>query len=112
MKIFSEKTNKEYKTVEECEAAEKEYDAAVLAEQTKREELAAARKARAKEVEDAFAHVEEVKKQYAEALEKARAEYADKLNAFIKDYGQFHMTVKTGADNPFDLFDIFNKFWF
>ena len=112
MKIFSEKTHEEYKTVEECEAAEKKYDEALALAQKQKAELAAARKARAKEVEDAFAHVEEVKKQYAEALGKARAEYADKLNAFIKDYGSFHATIKTGTDNPFDLFDIFNKFWF
>ena len=29
----------------------------------------------------------------------------EKLDAFKKDYGSFHMTIKTGEDNPFNLFE-------
>jgi hypothetical protein len=112
MKIYSEKTNKEYATVEDCLAAEKEYDDAIaekkakeekaLAEaKAKREELAAARKERATEVEDAY-----------KAVLEAQKVYRQKLDAFVKDYGSFHMTVKTGDGNPFDLFNgFFDHFW-
>lgn len=112
MKILSEKTNKYYDTVEDCIAAEKEFDAKVLAEQKKKDELAAVRKARADEVEKAYQNLIEVKKTAAKAVEDAKKEYSDKLTAFCKDYGQFHMTLKTGIDNPFDAFDIFDWFRF
>ena len=112
MKIYSEKTNKEYATVEDCLVAEKEYDDAIaekkakeekaLAEaKAKREELVAARKERATEVEDAY-----------KAVLEAQKVYRQKLDAFVKDYGSFHMTVKTGDGNPFDLFNgFFDRFW-
>ena len=101
MKIFSEKTNKYYNTVEECLEAEKEYDEAVLEAENKKKELAENRKNRAKEVEDAY---------------KARLEadkvFKDKLNKFVDDYGSFHMTINTEVDDPFNLFDIFDSFPF
>lgn len=101
MKYFSEKINKAYDTEEECLTAEKEYDERVAAEKAKKEELVATRKARATEVEEA----------YKDALE-ARKIYQEKLNAFVKDYGSFHMTLRTGEGNPFDLFDrLFDRFW-
>ena len=112
MKIYSEKTNKEYATVEDCLAAEKEYDDAIAAKKAeeekalaeakaKREELATARKERATEVEDAY-----------KAVLEAQKVYRQKLDAFVKDYGSFHMTVKTGDGNPFDLFNgFFDRFW-
>ena len=101
LKIFSEKTNKYYNTVEECLEAEKEYDEAVLEAENKKKELAENRKNRAKEVEDAY---------------KARLEadkvFKDKLNKFVDDYGSFHMTINTEVDDPFNLFDIFDSFPF
>lgn len=107
MKILSEKTGKEYASVEECLAAEKEFDEAIAAKKAaeekalaerkaKQEELAAARKARAKEVEDAF-----------KAIVDAQKHYNEVKNAFLKDYGSFHMTLHTGDGNPFDLFSSF-----
>lgn len=114
MKIYSEKTNKEYATVEECLEAEKAFDNEVAAKKAaeekalverkaKQEALAAERKTRAVEVEDAY-----------KAILEARKAYQEKLDAFVRDYGQFHMTLKTGDGNPFDLFDGFfsNHFWF
>ena len=102
MKILSEKTHKEYATVEECIAAEKEYDEALVAEKAKKEELAAIRKERAAEVEEAYKAILEASKHYREVL-----------NAFVKDYGSFHMTVRTGDGNPFDRFNSFfdRFFW-
>lgn len=100
MKILSEKTNKEYASVEECLAAEEEFDKQVALEKAKKEELANTRKERAKEVEDAY-----------KAILEAQKHYRDLLNAFVKDYGSFHMTLHTGDGNPFDLFNRFFDNW-
>ena len=113
MKIYSEKTNKEYATVEECLAAEEEFDKVVAEKQAaaekalaeakaKKKALAAERKDRAIEVENAY-----------KAILDAQKVYHEKLDAFVRDYGSFHMTVKTGDGNPFDLFNGFfdRHFW-
>jgi uncharacterized protein YgiB involved in biofilm formation len=101
MKIFSEKTNKYYSTVDECVEAEKKYDEEVAAKEAKKKELSDARKNRAKEVEDAY---------------KARLEadkiYQEKLNKFIEDYGSFHMTFDTKLENPVSFFDFLDSFLF
>lgn len=101
MKILSEKTGKTYATVDECMAAEKEYDDALEAEKKKKEELASNRKARATEVEEAYKAISVAKKNYYKVLQN-----------FIKDYGSFHMTLNTGDDNPFDDFEKIFDFWF
>ena len=78
-----------------------EFDEAAAKERMKKEKLAEERKARASEVEEAYKAVLEASKTYRE-----------KLNAFVKDYGSFHMTLRTGEGNPFDLFDkFFDRFW-
>ena len=46
MKIYSEKTNKEYASVDECLAAEKEFDEAVAAKKAAEEKALAERKAK------------------------------------------------------------------
>ena len=101
MKIFSEKTNKYYSTVDECVEAEKKYDEEVATKEAKKKELSDARKNRAKEVEDAY---------------KARLEadkvYQEKLNKFIDDYGSFHMTINTEVEDPYSIFDFLDNFWF
>lgn len=101
MKIYSEKTNQEYASVDECLAAEEEFDKQAALEKAKKEELANTRKDRAKEVEDAYLAIIEAQKHFRKLLD-----------AFTKDYGSFHMTVRTGEGNPFDLFDRFFKGWF
>lgn len=100
MQIISEKTGKEYPSVEACLADEKKFDEAIALEKKKKEELVTARKARAAEVEDAY-----------KAVCDAQRAYREKLDNFIKDYGSFHMTVRTGENNPFNLFDRFFN-WF
>ena len=101
MKILSEKTNKSYATVQECLAAEKEYDEKVAKEKEKQEKLSAARKERANEIEQAY-----------KASADAYKHYQDLLDAFVKDYGSFHMTVHTGNLNPFNSFShLFNSFF-
>lgn len=93
MKILSEKTNKYYATVDECLKAEKEFDEAVAAKKAKEEKLTAERKERAAEVEKAY-----------KAVVEANENYHKMLDAFVKDYGSFHMTIHTGDFNPFNAF--------
>lgn len=99
MRIFSEKTGKEYKTVPECIAAEKEFDEAQAKKEARKKALSDERKTRAKEVEDAL-----------KAVCDAQKVYEEKLNAFVKDYGSFHATIRTGEGNPFDLFEPLFRF--
>ena len=96
MKILSEKTNKYYATVDECLAAEKAFDEAAAKKKAEEEKLNATRKERANEVENAY-----------KASIEANKHYRELLDAFIKDYGNFHMTVHTGNLNPFDSFSHF-----
>lgn len=92
MKYISELTNKIYDTVEECEKADKQ----VLAERAAAEEK---RKARAAEKQ---ARQEEIEKAY-ENLTNARKTYDELRNAFVKDYGSFHMTFN--RNNEFESLD-------
>lgn len=101
MKYYSENTRKFYDSEQECAQAEIEYNKKLAAEKAKKEELSNARKTRANEVEEAYKAILDAKKHYNELL-----------NAFVKDYGSFHMTLKTGDDNPFNLFEsFFDRFW-
>ena len=76
MKIYSEITRQEYPSVEACLADEELFKKKKEEEEAKRKELAETRKTRAKEVEDAYKHAN------------------DLLDAFVKDYGSFHMSIK------------------
>lgn len=96
MKILSEKTNKYYATIDECLAAEKAFDEAAAKKKAEEEKLNATRKERANEVENAY-----------KASIEANKHYRELLDAFVKDYGSFHMTVHTGNLNPFDSFSHF-----
>lgn len=100
MTIMSEKTGKEYGSVEACLADEKLYDERLAAEEAKKKAAMNERKARAEEVENAY-----------KDILKAEKAYKEKLDEFIKDYGSFHMTVHSGEDNPFDLWNWFRDFW-
>lgn len=101
MIITSEKTGKQYKTVEECVAAEKAYDK----EQAEKKALEAKkndeRKARAKRVEEKF-----------KIAAKAKAEADEELRAFVKDYGSFHTTLTNENSTPwfYNVFDVLNSF--
>ena len=85
MKYYSDKTEKLYESVEDLQKAEKALVKQEADEKAKRD----ARAKRAKEVEDAY------------------KVYKDKLEAFIKDYGNFHMTL----NNANSLFDFFFNHW-
>ena len=83
MLYTSEKTNKSYKTVEELEAAEKEFDKA----EAEKKALVEVKKTRAKEVESAYQEYLNVRK---EAFEKVRE--AEKKYIELKDYHGYHYT--------------------
>lgn len=101
MKFYSEKLDKVFDTEQACVEAETAHEKALAEKKAKEEELVAARKARANEVEAAY-----------KASVEATKHYRELLNKFCKDYGSFHMTLKTGDFNPFDGFDhFFKSFW-
>lgn len=93
MKFYSEQLSKLFDTQAELETAEEKENAAKRAEEEKKAKLKANRETRAKEVEDAF-------KTAAEAQKKAN----ELLNAFLKDYGSYHTTLK---DAPVSIWDAF-----
>lgn len=101
MKIYSELTKNFYKTVEECEKAEKEFEAKAKTEEERLQKARDEKKARAAEVEAAYKAAQEAEKTYLELR-----------NAFIKDYGYYHCTYSTIEEAPsFDeLFDFFRIF--
>ena len=101
MIIISEKTGKEYETIDECLADEKKFDEEVALKEAKKQELTNARKERAKEVEDA----------YKKRIE-ADKNYRSLLNKFIDDYGSFHMTFDTELEDTFSFFDFLDNFYF
>lgn len=97
IKYYSEQLNKLFNSVEELKEAEDKVNAAKKAEEERKAKVKAERETRAKEVEEAFKLAnEDTKKAYA------------LLDAFVKDFGPFHTTIK-GA--PVSLFDaLFNLF--
>ncbi len=112
MKIISEKTGKEYSSVDECLAAEKEFEDAIAAKKAAEEKRIEDEKARvAKLNEERKARAAEVEEAYKAVLEANKA-YRELLDKFVKDYGSFHMTLKTGDLNPFDNFSHLFNFWF
>lgn len=114
MKILSEKTGKEYASVDECIAAEKEYDEAVAAKKAAEEKALAERKAvQEKQIAERkeAAKVVEEKRQ---ALLAAHKDYQEELKKFCDKYGAYHITLKNGDKSLFELFDDFfnfNHFW-
>jgi phage-related tail protein len=94
MKIYSEKTRKEYTTVEECLEAEAQFDAAKTKEEQKKKVLSENRKKRANEVEEAYKKMLEAQKTYC----KLR-------NEFIREYGSYHMTFSIDSDDFHGFFE-------
>ena len=111
MKIYSEKTNKEYASVDECLAAEKEFDEAIAAKKAaeekalverkaKQEALVAERKADADEVEAARQELIAAQKKYHEVLAK-----------FCQKHGAYHYTIKPGEGLHDLVSSVFDNFW-
>jgi uncharacterized FlaG/YvyC family protein len=85
MKIYSEITGKEYKTVEECQHDEEQVAVQKAAEAAKADKLKKERKQRAEEVNEAYKN------------------YMKLLNNFVKDYGSYHLSLR-GDDGLFTDF--------
>ena len=100
MKILSEKTKKEYATVEECLEDEAKYDEMIAKKKEEAERKSAERKERAKEVDEAYL-----------AEKEAERKYVELRNKFVKDYGSFHMTYST-TEKPLTFEDIFKMCMF
>lgn len=111
MKYFSEKTKKFYDDVKACEAAESAFDAeqARIAEEKKK--LAEERKERAKQIEEAYKEWQDLNK----AAREGEKRFLELRNAFIKDYGSFHMTVRNTEAIPrmvSDMNELMNMLFF
>lgn len=111
LKIYSDKTNKFYDTVEEADRAEFE-----LKEKENREKIENERKARlekeAKEKKDAErkACEEEVNKAF-EALVNARKAYHAALDKYCEKFGTYRREIKSDECSPLtELFDTLFRF--
>ena len=114
MRIFSEKTNKEYASVEECVQAEKEYDARVAEEKAKRETALAERKAQEeKAIATRKADAEKVEVARKHMVEASKA-YHEELAKFCEKHGSYHTSfrVKPGEAWTSIFDDFFSPFWF
>lgn len=101
VKIYSDKTNAFYNSVEEAQKAEaalinKEEQEKITAKAKKDKEIAE-RRALAAEVDTA-----------RKAYLTAQKEYRAKLEDFCKKYGTYHYTVENGEEIP-SLFDFFGN---
>ena len=113
MKIISEKTGKEYNSVELCLADEKAYDDAIAEKKAKAEKALVEKKAKQEaliaERKEAASKVEEKRK----TLIEAQKAYRDELSKFCEKFGAYHYTVKGNDESWFNLFDnFFDNFWF
>ena len=111
MKIISEKTGKEYPSVEECVKAEKAFEEAEAAKKAKEEKALAEKKAKEEALsvkrKEAADKVEAARKTMIEA-NKA---YRDALASFCADYGSYHFTVKPGEALSDFWSSIWDNFW-
>lgn len=98
MKFYSELTKMLYDTEEALVTAETKIRKEEADKKAREAEKNAARAKRAKEVEAAY-----------DASVKAEAKYKKLLNAFVKDYGSYHMTLSTR--NTSDVSAILDNFF-
>lgn len=100
MKYYSEQLKQLFDTPEELLAAEEKVNAAKRDEEEKKAQLKAQRETRAKEVEEAIRQAQEDQKK-ANASNKHAA---DVLNAFVKDFGAYHTTLRSAPVSIWDAF--------
>ena len=110
IKIYSDKTQKFYNSIDEANRAEfaakeEENRQKILAERRAAEEKEKKEKAAAERKELA-AKVEEARK----AMVAAQQTYRDTISEFVKKYGSYHWTSNSVDDIP-KLFEIFNPFF-
>jgi hypothetical protein len=111
MKYFSEKTKKLYDSEEKLREEETAFDAKQAKIVAEKKALAEARKERAAQIEAAY---KEWQDKEAEAYE-SKKNFLEMRNAFIKDYGSFHMTVRNTEAVPSmvrDMNDLLHMLFF
>lgn len=112
IKVYSDRTNKFYNSVEEANRAEFELKEQENREKIQKErELALAKEKKEKalaERKEAATKVEAAR----QAFNEARKAYHKELDTFCKKYGTYHYTTDGKDDIPslFDLFDNLFKF--
>lgn len=112
IKIYSDRTNKFYNSVEEANRAEFELKEKENLEKIKKErELALAKQQKEQEITERKAAAEKVEAA-RKAFNEARKAYHAELEGFCKKYGSYHYTTDGKDDVPslFDLFDNLFKF--
>lgn len=108
IKVYSDKTNKFYNTVEEANRAEFELKEKENLEKIRKErEEALAKEKKEKAVAERKALAAEVDKARKAYLEAQKA-YREQLEGFCKKYGTYHYTVENGEEIP-SLFDFFGN---
>ena len=108
IKVYSDKTQKFYNTVEEANRAEFELKEKENREKIQRErELALAKEKKEKEVAERKAAAEVVETARKAYLEAQKA-YRKALEDFCGKYGTYHYTVENGEEIP-SLFDWFGN---
>ena len=102
MRIISDLTNKEYATVEECLAAEKEFEEAQRIEKEKIKAAAAEKARRQNEIRDLDMQIKELKIKRDELVD-----------AFCAEYGEYKYTISLDEldDSPKSLVDLFYDFF-
>lgn len=108
IKIYSDKTNKFYDSVDDANRAEFELkekeNLAKIEKERKERELKEKREQAAAERKAAAEKVDSARKAYAEA----KKVYSEELEAFCKKYGSYHYTTNGKDDIP-TLYDIIDK---
>ena len=108
IKIYSDKTQKFYNSVEEANRAEFELKEKENREKIQKErELALAKEKKEKEVAERKAMAEEVDAA-RKAMIEAQKTYKDKLSAFVNKYHTYHYSTSNPDEVP-TLFDIFDN---
>ena len=108
IKIYSDKTNKFYNSVEEANRAEFELkekeNLAKIEQERKERELKAKKEQAVAERKAAAEKVETARKAYNEA----KKAYSTELEAFCKKYGTYHYSTNGKDDIP-TLYDIIDR---
>ena len=108
IKIYSDKTQKFYNSVEEANRAEFELKEKENLEKIKKErELAMAKEQKEKALAERKAAAEKVDLA-RKAYNEAQKNYRNELEAFCKKYGTYHYSTN-GADEVPTLFDWFDN---
>lgn len=114
IRVYSDKTQQFYNTVEEANRAEFELKEQENREKIRKEREAAEAKAKKeKEVAERKVAADKVEAAH-KAMVEAQKVYRDELNKFIETYGSFHMTWNSNdvksLEDLFKAFDVFNLF--